>query len=166
MPPRLDILDLHKQVADNVENVLESKKHDWKLPINRKCGHTYIEWNPHNIHFTKTELRKIQLHLYYPSQTQLFFLMRRTEPDSATTETRTLLQESSKACSTFQRFSPKPQSFKVTISDEIVSNKELSLDPMWLDSKPFLHIVDRDTHFRAARVIKGRSVDKIWYRFL
>lgn len=43
-----DLLDKHKLVADNVENVLHSKKEGWTIPIVRAHGHLFVRWGVKN----------------------------------------------------------------------------------------------------------------------
>ena len=54
----LDILDRYYLVPDNVENLLVNKKANWKMPITRKFGHLYLEWDFSEVLYTKTELKE------------------------------------------------------------------------------------------------------------
>lgn len=51
----LDILDREPLVADNVANILDSRRDHWQLPIPRKYGHMFVEWGRPDIRFTKAE---------------------------------------------------------------------------------------------------------------
>ena len=77
-----------------------------------------------------------------------------------------MLEEITKACQTCQRFTPKPQSFKVSFPQDIMFNRELALDLMWIRVKPLLHVVDLGTHFSSAEFVNGRSVEAVWLAFL
>ena len=86
----LDILDRYYLVPDNVENLLVDKKANWKMPITRKFGHLYLEWDFSEVLYTKTELKRMHLHFFHPSATKLFNLISRAKPEDATPETREL----------------------------------------------------------------------------
>jgi len=162
----LDVLDREKLVADNVQNKLVAKHRGWSLPITRKLGHMYVEWDFSSALYTKSELQKFHRHFYHPSVNKLFNLIGRAKPEDATPETRKLLEDISKACATCQRFTPKPQSFQVSVPKGIVFNQDLALDLMFLDSMAVLHVVDTQTHFSSAIFLQGQSVEDIWYAFL
>lgn len=42
----IDVLDREQLVADNVDNVLDSRHFGWKMPIQRRDGHMFVPWNP------------------------------------------------------------------------------------------------------------------------
>lgn len=73
----IDILDKEKLVARNVHNVLWSFKEGWALPLTRKSGQLYIEWDDKSrIYFNKEELRKLHRHFYHPDTEKLFNLIK------------------------------------------------------------------------------------------
>lgn len=71
----LEVLDQNLLIADNVANLLISKRHNWSLPITRKHGHLYVEWDFKDVFYTKSELRKLHLHFYHPSASKLLNLI-------------------------------------------------------------------------------------------
>ena len=164
----LDLLDQHSLVADNVDNLLVSKTIGWSIPITRKLGHLYVEWDPStplNAYYTKAELLRMHLHFYHPSVSKLFNLIKRAKPEHANAETKGILQEITDACQVFQRFTPRPLSFKVSLPDKIILNQELALDLMYIDKKPLLHIVDTQTHFGNAAFLPDPSSETVWKTF-
>lgn len=48
----------------------------------------------------------------------------------------------------------------------IVFNRELSMDLLWLDKVPVLHVVDTHTAFKNAEFIRGKSSKELWESFL
>lgn len=162
----LEVLDQNQLVADNLDNELVSKRGKWSLPITRKNGHLFVEWDFAEILYTKSELRKLHLHFYHPSVNKLYNLIRRAKPEDATSETKQLLEDIAKACSTCQRFEPRPQSFQVSVPSGIVFNQELALDLMFLDKIPVLHVVDTQTHFSSAVFLHSQSTEAVWHAFL
>lgn len=162
----LEVMDKHKLVADNVDNKLVSKKGNWSWPITRKNGHLFVEWKLNEVLYTKPELKRLHLHFYHPSTSKMFNLISRARPEEATPATRKLLQEVTEACRTCQRFTPKPQSFKVSAPEGIVFNKEPALDLMFLETMPVLHIFGTQTHFSNAIFLQEQSTEAVWNAFL
>ena len=48
----LDLLDREQLVADNLENVLDSRRHGWKLPLTTTNRHLYLTWQLRSTLFT------------------------------------------------------------------------------------------------------------------
>lgn len=153
-------------VADNVENKLVSKQVGWSLPIVRKLGHLYVEWDFSEVLFTKFQLKRLHMHFFHPSSAKLLNLISRARPESATPETQELLEQISEACKTCQRFEPRPRSFQVSTPGEFIFNQEIALDIMVLDKVPVLHVVDTQTHFRNAIFLHSQSTKAVWSAFL
>ena len=162
----LDILDREKLVADNVSNVLSSKRFGWELPITRKDGHLFLTWDYSTVLYTKSELKKLHYHFFHPTSQKLFDLISRAKLEHATPETRSLLQQISASCKTCQHFTPRPQTFKVSFPKNVVFNSVLALDLMYIRQQPILHVVDLSTNFSAARILPGQSVQGVWSAFL
>lgn len=88
----LELLDKHMLVADNVENVLVSKVHSWKIPIIRAHGHLFVRWNIRKIMYTRSALEQLHLHFFYPSKQKLLSLLKRDTPDRVTKDTPQVIQ--------------------------------------------------------------------------
>ena len=163
----LDTLDREQLVADNVDNVLDSRRHGWKLPLTRKNGHMYLAWEPCSTLFTRAELRRMHLHFFHPSARKLFNILKRARLVETTPETHKILKQISKACNTCQVHSPGPLRFRVTLpKSKCFFNHELALDLMWLDGRPVLHVVDTHTHFSSALFLNGKSTKDVWNAFI
>ena len=162
----LEVLDRERLIPDNVANKLRSLEDGWSLPITRKYGHLYVEWDFPKIWFSKEQIRKLHLQFYHPSADKLFRLIQRAKPGEATSETKKMLEDINRACTTCQRYTPKPFSFQVSMPKGIVFNHELALDLMYLERLPVLHVVDTQTHFSSATFLYGESVEAVWYAFL
>jgi hypothetical protein len=50
--------------------------------------------------------------------------------------------------------------------EKLVFHNELSMDLVWLDGEPALHIVETATRFVAAQSLEGQDVEHIWGAFL
>lgn len=94
----LDVLNKEKLVADNVSDVLESRRDKWKLSIKRKHGHMFVEWGQESIRFTKAEIQKIHLHSFHANVQKLYNLLKRAHPEEVSADTRRTLEEMADAC--------------------------------------------------------------------
>ena len=103
---------------------------------------------------------------YHPSAEKLLNLIKRAEPKHATPEVRALLKDISERCRICQYHSPKPRRFTASINEGIVFNRVVILDLMWIHKRPLLHVIDKDTHYPAARFLLEESVDQVWQTFL
>jgi len=50
-------------------------------------------------------------------------------------------------------------------TQDIVFNRTVLLDLMYLDGKPVLHVVDKDTLFSAATLLQGETVEAVWWAY-
>lgn len=163
----IDVLDREQLVADNVVNLLKSRLYGWEIPITRKNGHMYEEWDYKTVLFSRIELRKLHRHFHHPSSSKLLALIKRSKLKHVDNKTKQMLDEISKSCSVCQTYSTNPQRFKVSLpNDEVTFNREVALDLMWVEGKAVLHVVDIDTHFNNAIFLKGQSVEDVWEVFL
>jgi hypothetical protein len=130
----LDFLDRFSLNALSVQNRICCVKDNWILPITRKHGHLYLCWAPtFSPYYTRSQLDRLHRHFFHPSAGKLLNLLRRADRNVLTPETRQLLQEISSSCETCVRYSSAPISFQVRMPDEIVFNKEIRMDLMYLD---------------------------------
>eukprot|EP00171_Calliarthron_tuberculosum_P022791 IDg22791t1 len=127
----------------------------------------YIEWNTHEILYTRKELLRLHRHFKHPSDEKLWNLIKRAAPQHADTETRNLLASITRACETCTVFSAPPQRFRVSFPPSKISfNKNVAVDLMWLDHQAVLHVVDTETYFNAAAFIKHHTVESLWDSFV
>lgn len=163
----LDVLDNERLVADNVSNVLESRRDKWKLPIKRKHGHMFVEWGQESIRFTKAELQKLHLHLFHANVQKLYNLLKRARPEEVTADTRRTLEEIADASRNCHTHKAGPYRFRVSIPEEEVRfNHEVAIDLMWIKRNPLLHIVNTQTRFQNAVLLKGESAKDVWDAFI
>lgn len=167
----LDYLDREKLLADNLSNKLVCIDDGWELPIIRRNGHMFIDWNIRQILFTKFELYRMHRNFFHPSAKKLFNVIKKGFPEKCTPDVQKKLESISKDCLRCQEKSV-PHRFKVSLpNDEIMFNGVIALDLMWLDvgkrrKAPILHIVDTQTHFQNAVFLKGESARDVWDAFI
>ena len=162
----LDTLDKYSLYCNNVKNQLVCENPKWIHNMSRKYGHLYYVWE-YGTMYTKTELRKIHRQFYHPRPERLFELMKRAEDPEATVNTRELLEEVTAECDTCQRLSRQPGRFRVALpADDIVFNRLVCLDLMFIDGNPILHVVCKDTRFSAAVFLESESAQSVWRAYL
>jgi hypothetical protein len=167
----LDLMDKHRLQFLSVSNELERTAVDgsscWRMLVTRKMGHGYIEWAVENVLYSRSQLVRLHKHLYHPSTGKLLSLLRRATPDLVNVETKSTLEEISKACLACQTYSGSPMHFSIRTPEHVVFNQELRTDLMFLeDRKPVLHVVDAGTTFQAATFLDGEDANSVWNAFL
>ena len=163
----LDTMDKYRWNALTTDNVLQSVDDGWSMLMTRKFGHVFVVWtNRYTTGYTTQQLQKMHLHFMHPSKTKLLNLLQRAYPDKFTKDTKTILDNISRACHACQVYAPRPLTFKVRFPDDIIFNKRISLDLMYLHGKPLLHIVDLGTNYFAARFLAAEDARTVWNTFL
>ena len=160
-------MDREAMVPDDVKNTLVGRRDKWQLLITRKHGHMFVEWGEQEICYTKAELQKLHLHSFHPSVTKLYNLLKRARPQEVNAETRRVLEEIADACTNCHEHRDRPYRFRVSIpADRLKFNHEVAIDLMWMKGNPLLHIVDTQTHYQNAILLKGESAQVVWNAFI
>jgi hypothetical protein len=164
----LDTLDKYGLNVMSVEGILQSTTEKWHMPMQRQKGHIYLQWDPGvELFFTRAELIKVHRQFHHPSTNKLMNLLKRADPANVSETTRGFLNEIRSSCETCCRFGPRPQHFQVSLdADRVVFNKEIVMDLMYLNTKPVLHIVDRDTTFSSAKFLRACDRITVWNAFV
>lgn len=162
----LDLLTKFKIIIDFDGNIIRSKLDCWVLPIVRKLGHAYVEWEI-SAFYTETELRRLQRHFYHPQTERLFALIKGADPTREVSEIHVDLERIKATCDVCQREADMPHRFRVALPiGECTFNKTISLNKMKLDGRSVLQAVGKDTRFSAARFFSGESTKDFWEAFL
>ena len=150
----LDSMTKYGMVLDIHARTLSSKLDGWEVPLIRKRGHFYYEWD-FRILFTEAELRKVHKHFFHPKPEKLYALMKRADPSATASQVLKDLENIDATCDPCRRFANAPNRFKVSLpSANIVFNREICMEIMSLNHKQVLHAVDCDTKFNVARFLK------------
>ena len=159
----LDILKSYKLLIEVAGRLLISKDHGWELDLIRKLGHPYCVWTT-DVLYTTNELLRIHLHFFHAHPERIFSLMKRAEDPDSTAETAKELQELTSSCDICQKPAKEPGRFRVSLpSEDIVFNRTVYMDIMYLDGKSVLHVVDKDTQFSAATFLShGVTTEDAW----
>jgi hypothetical protein len=78
-----------------------------------------------------------------------------------------MLEDIAKACHTCMNTSNAPRLFTVRFPDEVIFNRIVFMDLMFLeDRRPVLHVVDAGPKFQAAMWLTGEDVASVWNSFV
>jgi hypothetical protein len=149
-------------------NRLKCLDQDWEIETEKKRGHLYIK-DPAtaSILYTRRLIVKLRRDFFHPSTDKLYILLKRSKPTEVHEDTRQKATPDSQRLSNLSELSSQPLRFSVRIPDEkLVFNDELSMDLLWLDGEPALHVVDTATRFGAAVFLEGQDVEQVWSAFL
>ena len=157
----LDFLDDYKMNVDTANDMLESKSLIWSLPLTRTLGHLYLEWD-YETFFTSEELRKLHNHFFHPESGRLYSMLKRADDSQTTPSDLKELERIASECNVCQRNIAASSKFRTALpSEDVVFNRCLCMDIMFLEGMAVLHMVDKDTKFRAAAFLPEQTADKV-----
>lgn len=139
-----------------------------KISLKRENGHLWLRWNfKDECLYTEDELTKIHYRFGHASVQRIHDAIKRAEPKQITPETRKMLKDIQERCKECQYMAPKPYIMKLSVPyEDVVFNSEVVIDIMYIQGAPVLHVVDRATHFQAARFLNVVSSKEIWQKFM
>jgi len=159
----LDTVDKYGLYVNNVTNYLVSDGRGIAAPLQRKGGHIYLVWGA-DVHYSVAELDRIHRHFSHPHPDRLFAVLRQAGDPHGTAETRAQLAALTQACQ--ECLAQAPSRFRVALPhDDIVFNRLILLDIMYLDGKPVLPVIDKDTLFSAEAFRSGETVEAVWWTY-
>ena len=105
-------------------------------------------------------------HFFHPKSEGLYAVMRRSGPNSCSPQDLRQIQEIITKCDVCQRLSRAPSRFRVSLPMEnVVFNRILCVEIMYLESNPVLHCVDRETKFNAATFLPDETTETAWQTY-
>lgn len=162
----LDVLDALGLYVNTVENKLKCDKRDIATGLVRKDNHVYLEWG-HVTYYTTTELNRLHRHFNHPHPDRLSALLRRANDGKIEASTSAELERLTAACDVCQRLAKAPGRFRVAMPNEdVVFNRVVLMDLMYLDGRSVLHAIDKDTLFSAAAFTCGEKLEELWQLYL
>lgn len=127
----------------------------------------YVTWeHQYATHYSRQQLQNMHLNFMQPSVSKLLNLLERAYPDQVTQDTKEIFKDSFDACQIFQTYSSKPITFQVRFPDEVVLNKTIRMDLMFIDGAPILHVIEAGMNFSAARFVTAEDTETIWSTYL
>lgn len=168
-----DIFDNHRIYVKNTTDEVVSEA-GWSLPFERAQGHYWLrkgfKATTNTMYYTRTQLYHLHRHFRHPSVGKMYDLLRRTQLTELPPETLNMLTSIKDACSACQIFRNKDIRFSSKMKGDAVFNRHLELDIYYLDSKPVLHITDKDLSYGSSAFVKSGSKNptsaQIWETFL
>jgi transposase InsO family protein len=131
-------------------------------------GHLVLRWpiGQFKTYYTKPQLQRLHRHLLHPSPKKLYELLRRARPEDLPPETRSMIDDITRACETCATWDRRLTTFRIRDIDDVVFNQELLIDIAYLDGLPILQVVDRGTRFSAARFLRRVDAVEVWKSFV
>lgn len=119
------------------------------------------------MYYTTVELDRLHKHFNHPHPDRLSALLRQANDGKIEARTRAELEQLTAACDVCQRLSKAPGRFRVSMpNDDLVFNRVVLIDLMYLDGRSVMHIVDKDTLFSAAVFTKGERLAELWQLYV
>ena len=110
---------------------------------------------------------KVHKHFYHPDSERLYAVMKRANPTKASPQVLRDLRRINETCHLCQRLAHAPHRFHVALPDEdVIFNRTVCLDLMYLDNSAVLHVVDKDTKFSAASFLAKETAEETWKTFM
>lgn len=162
----LDVLDSLGLYVNNVKNLLKCDERKNATPLVRKHEHIYLEWGQ-AVHYTTVELGRLHRHFNHPQADRLSALLRRAGGGTTDASTQAELERLTATCDVCQRLAQAPGRFRVAMPHkDVVFNRTVLMDLMYLDGRSVLHAVDEDTLFNAAAFTRGEKLEELWQLYL
>ncbi len=137
------------------------------MHLERKFWHLYPCCGSKEVLNTKPELDKLHRPFRHLSIGKLYEVIKRAKPNQVDESTRKLLEDITRSCEICQTFSTRSQRFRVSLPpSDIVINRKIAMDFMWIDKKAALHVVDIETNFSSASFLPDQMVEGVWDAFV
>jgi hypothetical protein len=150
-------MDEKRVYLNNLKDVLVTPQGD--VPIVRRFGHPFLLWetslqcflteslDQQPCYLTSTELQRLHRRFGHPSVGRLQAVLTQAGHDVE----KGALEHLTKFCIHCQKHGKSPGRFKFTLQDDAEFNYCITVDVMYIENAPVLHIVDQSTRFQAGR---------------
>jgi hypothetical protein len=147
----LDVMEKHRLQVLTVSNELECVPSGyslgWRMAVVRKGGHECLKFRPPSkvlrAFYCEVLMRKMHRNLFHPSSRKLYELLKRADPNNLPQETLQMLEDITKICHSCMKTSNAPRRFTVRFTDEVIFNRMVFMDLMFLeDRRSVLHVID------------------------
>jgi hypothetical protein len=161
-------MDRLKIYLNNITNTLVTAD-GRSVPIVRRFGHPFLLWhaaesfvteslNENPCFLTDIELRRLHRRFGHPSVGRLEAVLTRAGHDVS----KKTLEYLTKYCEYCQKHGKSPGRFKFTLQDDVEFNYCVTVDVMYVNNMPLLHIVDQATRFQAGKWLQSISAKHTW----
>lgn len=102
-----------------------------------------------------------------PCNKRITFTDKKVFPHRVTKKVNQILESVSNNCEQCLEYSVLRFQFLTRIPKEnVILNRELAIDLIWLNNKQVLHLVDKETGFQNGTFITNKSAENIWNDFV
>lgn len=120
----------------------------WYIPLIQTNGHVLLLWPlEFRTMYARREQSKTHMRFMHPSATRRFYLLHCAQPNKPTGDTLETLLDIPLLCRVCQKYLAKPSTFSEQFLNEVVFNKLISVDPVYLHVVLVLHAVECRTNF-------------------
>jgi len=113
----LDVMDKYRLYVNTVSNHLVCVNEGVDLPVVRKYGHVYYDWDMATF-YSFSELQRIHKNFFHVRPDSLYALMRSSKDKDAVPAALKKLQDFTDACDICQRHAVAPRRFRVGMPNE------------------------------------------------
>lgn len=165
----LDIFMEQGRTMNYQKHLLVCKKEKWNIPLYYRIGHVWIRRKKHikSCNYKKRDLTKLNHHLKQSSSGKLYSLIEKKYPEKANHDTRQILERILESCEKCNENCIQPFISRESILEEnIMFNRQIAMDHMWINGKAVLHIVDVETNYWNAIFINWKLRLDLWKGFI
>ena len=147
---------------------LEIEHNDWSLPMKIRNNHLIISWLS-NIYYYKGQIKKLLRHFRHQGAEKLYRLLKRIDPEEVQGNALAALKEIQSKYEPWNTITRKQLLFQVGSikEEELVFNREISMDLFKIGKDYILHVIDLNTHFSTVEFLRsGISSNSLWDAFL
>jgi hypothetical protein len=116
---------------------------------------------PASTRFTRTQLYHLHRHFQYPGAAKMYELLKRMKAEDLSAATLAVLQDISEHRRSCQVFRNKEVTFSSRLKGDAAFIRCVELDLWYIDSRPVLHITDKDTKYGVSRFVRCSSKNPI-----
>lgn len=131
----------------------------WSLPMEYNSGHEFLKRKERtDINGRTADLQKLHKKFFRPSAGKQFNMLTHARPGGASRAVRQKLRNISASCPDCAEL--HVTSFRVLVyllEDQLQFHRAISMNPMWFDGRPLIHVVYCDTRFQNAAFMKDKS---------
>lgn len=98
----LDVLMKYGMVIDTDKLRIRSNLEGWDIPLVRKRGHLFLEWEACFL-FSSSDVLRVHRHFFHPKSTRLYDVIRRAEPENTSPSLLKGLEKIDSTCDVCQR---------------------------------------------------------------
>lgn len=128
--------------VDYLSSPLHKRNLGWSVKLRNKNGQFYWDIGSFAYFYSRAENERLHRHFFHPSSIELYDLSKRPDLTQATPDLSKLIDDVSQACVKCKEFSSHPFQFRASMPVvHVVYNQKGSLDLVWLNGDPVLHVV-------------------------